>query len=1086
MVEDVPTDAEIAEHILRTDGLNFISTRVDTKEAFLKTLESFHPDLIISDYSMPQFDGMTALNLTLELHPDLPFIILTASNNEETAIECMKAGAWNYVLKNHIIQLPFAVKAALIRSEALRAKVAAEESLRRSNRALTVLSQANQLLVRSENESELLPGICDVVIRYGGYRMAWIGFCEDDSDYWVKPAATAGFVDGYLDAIKISWADNMYGQGPTGKAIRFGKPVFTSNIASDPNYKPFRKEALKRGYASSIALPLLTDGNVFGTLNIYAATPDAFDDNEITLLTELAGDLAYGIGAIRAETGRKKSEEALNASEQKYREVVEGISDAIFTVDLNGYFTFTNYTTQILTGYSHDELTKLTYLDLVEAPHHIRVKRHYLNQFLRKIDQTYIEFPLITKTGKHLWIGQSAALSKRAGEIVGFHLISRDITERKKAEEALRESEYLLRETQIIAGLGSYVLDFAAGLWNSSELLDKIFGIDKTYNRTVEGWANLIHPDDRTRMIDYFSNDIIGSHQNFNQEYRVVRPNDNTERWVHGLGKLEFDSRGILMKMYGTIQDVTDRKYAETKLIEESSFRNSVISNTAEGIAVCHEIIDYPHVGFTVWNSRMEEITGYTMEEINRLGWYQSMYPDPDYQRAAIERMDRMRIGDNLVAEDWEITRKGGQKRTLSLSTSVLTTTDNIVHVLGLMVDVTDRKRAEAEKEILEHQIHHLQKEESLGRMAGAVAHRFNNLLQGIMGNVELALEKIPRGEAFDYLMEAIESSRKASEISGQMLTYVGQTTGISEPIGLSTICRRYLPLMEAIIPKNVRLVTNLPSPGPTIISNAHNIQQILANMITNASEAIGSEEGAIRLTVNTVSAGEISKLHRFPINWKPLNDSYACLEVSDAGSGISNEDIDKLFDPFYSTKFTGRGLGLTVVFGILRANKGVLTVESEVGRGSIFRIYFPLTADKFQNVPIEKAKVPEIKGSGTLLIVEDDDHIRDLAKSMLTYIGYKVLVARDGVEAVDVFQQHRDEIQCVISDLTMPRMNGWETLVALRKLAPGIPVIIASGYDEAHVMTGERTEKPQGILTKPYNLQRLREAIEHAVVDNE
>jgi len=206
-------------------------------------------------------------------------------------------------------------------------------------------------------------------------------------------------------------------------------------------------------------------------------------------------------------------------------------------------------------------------------------------------------------------------------------------------------------------------------------------------------------------------------------------------------------------------------------------------------------------------------------------------------------------------------------------------------------------------------------------------------------------------------------------------------------------------------------------------------------------------------------------------------------MEVVDAGSGIADEDIERLFDPFFSSKFTGRGLGLSVVLGIAQSHGGAVTVETAPGRGSTFRVFLPLSAERVIRQPDQAAQSLEIDGGGTVLLVDDEPMVRKVGEGALTRLGFAVLLAKDGVEAVEVFRQHRDEVRCVLCDLTMPRMNGWETLTALRKLAPGLPVILASGYDRAYVMAGDHPELPQAFLSKPYQLQGLRDAIGRALV---
>ncbi|EKD34133.1 MAG: Sensor protein [uncultured bacterium] len=316
------------------------------------------------------------------------------------------------------------------------------------------------------------------------------------------------------------------------------------------------------------------------------------------------------------------------------------------------------------------------------------------------------------------------------------------------------------------------------------------------------------------------------------------------------------------------------------------------------------------------------------------------------------------------------------------------------------------------------------------------------------------------------------------------MLTSLGQVTDKLEPLDLAETCRKSLPLIQATMPKHVILKTGLPFPGPAIKSNSGQIQLILTHMISNAWEAIGANRGTIELIVKMVAPAEISPFHRFPINWQPEQSHYACLEVRDSGCGIAAGDIEEAFDPFFSTKFTGRGLGLPVVLGLVQAHNGAVTVESEPGQGSVFRVFYPITAEAVVGRPDEAADTPDIDWTGTVLLVDDDSIVVMITSAMLSMLGFKVLSAMDGIEAVQVFRQHRDEIRFVLSDFAMPRMNGQEVLTALRQIDPSMPVILASGYSEEQVMDGSQHECPQAFLAKPYGLQELKEAIRNSLVN--
>ena len=428
------------------------------------------------------------------------------------------------------------------------------------------------------------------------------------------------------------------------------------------------------------------------------------------------------------------------------------------------------------------------------------------------------------------------------------------------------------------------------------------------------------------------------------------------------------------------------------------------------------------------------------------------------------------------------------------LMSAVVFNLQDVPHVLSVVRDITERKRTEAEKAVLEGRNHHLQKAESLGRMAGAIAHLFNNCLQAVMGNLELAMEEQKRGAcAAETLREAMAAARQAATVSGLMLTYLGKEPVRLEPLDLADVCRQVLPVLRNAMPTNAALDTELPASGPVVDANSNLLRQLLANLITNAWESMGCNPGRIRLRLCTVAAAEIPAATRHPLDWQPQARDYACLEIADKGCGMAPETLDVVFDPFFSTKFTGRGLGLAVGLGIVRSHNGVIVVKSEVGQGSVFQVFLPVSVQPAPQMPnVSSALVAGATAlpapshaatrGGTVLVVEDDARVRRVAAHLLSQLGFAVVETQDGVEALEVFPKCRDDIRFVLCDLTMPRLDGWQTLAALRQLAPGIPVILASGYDEASAMAGDHHERPQAFVNKPYQLEDLRVAIRKAV----
>jgi PAS domain S-box-containing protein len=415
--------------------------------------------------------------------------------------------------------------------------------------------------------------------------------------------------------------------------------------------------------------------------------------------------------------------------------------------------------------------------------------------------------------------------------------------------------------------------------------------------------------------------------------------------------------------------------------------------------------------------------------------------------------------------------------------TVALSLVEGIAEYRVVLSDISELKRLEAEKEKLEvfHSQH--QKAESLDRMAAAVAHHFNNQLQAIMMSLEMADKELPKNSSSaKALAVAVHAAKSAAEVSVQMLTYLGRSTHSFVPLDLAEECRRSLMLLQDTKLTNAMIEANLPNPGPAVRSDANQIKQVLANLLTNAWEASKGQSDPIRVAVKTVADTDISTIHRFPFDWEPHTRKYACLEVVDSGFGMDVANLEQLFDPFFTTKFTGRGLGLPVTLGIVRSHNGVITVESEPRRGSAFRVYFPVAQESPAPCSDSAGRSPtlSVEKELTILVVDDETMVRQTVANALEVSGFKTITAVDGVDALEKFQKHESEINCVICDLTMPRMNGWETLAALRRLSPAVPVILTSGYSEGQIMEGKHAERPQAFLQKPYEYRVLLEAISH------
>lgn len=382
-----------------------------------------------------------------------------------------------------------------------------------------------------------------------------------------------------------------------------------------------------------------------------------------------------------------------------------------------------------------------------------------------------------------------------------------------------------------------------------------------------------------------------------------------------------------------------------------------------------------------------------------------------------------------------------------------------------------------AERKRVEKQLLHTQKLESLGVLAGGIAHDFNNILTAIIGNADLAFKKISKESPAAVNLQRIEqAAARAAGLAKQMLAYSGKGKFVVEQINQNNLLEEMLHMLEVSISKKAVLHLNLHTPLPTVEADAAQLNQVVMNLIINASEALGENNGSITITT---SHKEFDQCY-FGINWPTENlkaGDYVVLDVADTGCGMKKETLEKIFDPFFTTKFTGRGLGMAAVFGIIKGHKGAIKISSEPGKGSLFEILLPASNSNVI-ADTENANIDKWKGSGTVLLVDDEEVVLTVGSEMLQELGFEVVTAKDGQEAIDIFKDSND-IDIVILDLTMPRLDGEHAFYALRTINPNLKIIISSGYNEQVVTRKFVGKGLAGFVQKPYKITALKEVIQ-------
>ncbi len=449
-----------------------------------------------------------------------------------------------------------------------------------------------------------------------------------------------------------------------------------------------------------------------------------------------------------------------------------------------------------------------------------------------------------------------------------------------------------------------------------------------------------------------------------------------------------------------------------------------------------------------------------------------------------------LRAKDALVLESGEIFRceevfpaAGGQKTFLSVRFPLHHADGSVHAVCAISADVSEQKHAEQERQKLEAQMQQTQKLESLGVLAGGIAHDFNNLLMGILGNTSMVLQDLAPGtEAEERLCDVESAGKRAAELCKQMLAYSGKGKFIVQPLDLSRLIQEMAHLLKVSISKKAAIVQALGKDLPAFEADATQIRQVVMNLITNASEALGEENGTITLRTGVMECDR-AYLKETYLAEDLAAGTYVFLEVSDTGGGMDRETRERIFDPFFSTKFVGRGLGLAATLGIVRGHQGALEVDSTPGEGTVFRVLFPVSDANLPATSSAATSDAATNGDGTILVVDDEQIVLKIARRVLERAGYRVLTAEDGRQGLEVFRQHAPEISLVLLDLTMPQMSGDEAVRAMRSVKRDVRVLLSSGYNEPEATGDIAGPRLAGFIQKPYAaaalLQKVREVIE-------
>lgn len=864
------------------------------------------------------------------------------------------------------------------------------------------------------------------------------------------------------------------------RQARAGETIVVCDTATDSrnNHQLFAERQIH----AYVTVPFRRDGKWKYLLTVNSATPRDWRDDEVEVIRELANRAFPRLERARAEQALSEATERVQRQARLFEGVASTTPDFVYIFDRQGRFLYANRRLLEVWGMTLSDAAGKTCLELgYERWHHDMHMREIAQVIATKlpiIGEVPFKAPLTGVFGVYEYIFTPVLGSDGEVEIIAG--TTRDVTTRKRAEEALRDSEERFRALVTTTSDAVYRI---SPDWEEVRYLSGAEFLAGSEQMSRRGMEQHIHPDDLAQVRSAIA-EAIRTQGTFMLEHRIVRA-DGSVGWTFSRAIPLTNGAGEIVEWFGAATDITPRKQAEAALLASEArerARAAELGGILQAAPVALFIAQDPE-GRNVIGSRMTyDLLRLSPGDNVSLAAQAGQVPPPfrairegrQIQPHELPVHQAAASGRPVRNYEFEIVYSDGTSRNMLGDAVPLFNDEGQPRgAVAAFVDITERKRNE-------ERLRQTQKLESIGLLAGGIAHDFNNLLVGVIGGASLAMDMVPPdSEAIDLLERVVKTGEQLAHLTRQLLAYSGKGKFVVEPLNLSVMVPEIVELIQPSISKKIALHLDLDRDLPPIEADRGQMQQVFMNLALNAAEAIGTHDGLISVRTGSQTVDD-AFLRQNPPAADLVPGKYVALEVRDTGCGMDDATRARIFDPFFSTKFTGRGLGLAAVAGIVWGHKGAILVRSSPGKGSSFTVLFPAGTPAGPVAQI--APRPALQGSGVVLVVDDEELVREMAKKSLERYGYTVLLADSGPAAIDLFKRHPADIALVLLDLSMPHMSGEETLPELRKIRPQAKVIISSGFSESETMTQFKGHHLSGFLQKPYTSAAIAEKVKFAL----